>query len=385
VTETPKIIVKSINTQGVNYNIGDILTINSSDIGLTGFGNPNLGVTETELEKFIFTSIPMRATTDSKGNNLYQLEEDPFVNTSTDFPIRDFTVLGTLTENTSDSTKLDFEVFEDIVLDRGVGMTDGYLMWMLQLDLNTGGVVSTQNFNNLVTYLGENPTQGYYERSRFPDLIWISPDDVQTNQYSGNIPAPVSLELDQEPVIQFNFLQGSKMVLNPSPQQIVYGGQVVFQNLTLIEEFVALKINTVDEITNYFFTQKTNLDTDITYLKSLQYENLKYSTTNDNDVEEQTNIILGKFIPYTSFTPMRREKISAGEKIRASFENIPKSKLYKINLNRQDQLPTVPEPLLYNDNYTQFIPYGIDNVYNTNIKYKNESGSNNPFNNITQT
>ncbi len=92
-----------------------------------------------------------------------------------------------------------------------------------------------------------------------------------------------------------------------------------------------------------------------------------------------------KFNPYTSFTPIRREKISAVEKIRASFENIPKSKLYKINLNRQDQLPTVPEPLLYNDNYTQFIPYGIDNVYNTNIKYKNESGSNNPFNNITQT
>ena len=30
-------------------------------------------------------------------------------------------------------------------------------------------------------------------------------------------------------------------------------------------------------------------------------------------------------------------------------------------------------------------PYGLDNVYNTNIKYKNESGSNNPFNNITQT
>ena len=386
VTETPKIIVKSINTQGVNYNIGDILTINSSDIGLTGFSNPNLGVTETELEKFIFTSIPMRATTDSKGNNLYQLEDDPFVNTSIDFPIRDFTVLGTLTENTVNSNKLDFEVFDDIVLDRGVGMTVGYLMWMLQLDLNTGGVVSTQNFNNLVSYLGDNNlTQGFYKRSKFLDLIWISPDDVQTNQYSGNIPAPVSLELDQEPVIQFNFLQGSKMVLNPSPQQIVYGGQVVFQNLTLIEEFVALKINTVDEITNYFFTQKTNLDTDITYLKSLQYENLKYSTTNDNDVEEQTNIILGKFIPYTSFTPMRREKISAGEKIRASFENIPKSKLYKINLNRQDQLPTVPEPLLYNDNYTQFIPYGIDNVYNTNIKYKNESGSNNPFNNITQT
>ena len=395
VSETPKVIVTAINTQGVNYNIGDVLTINSSDIGLSGFSNPKLEVTETELEKFIFTSIPMRAIRNSSGELLYELEANPFEISSTVFPARDFTVIGTLAENTSDSTKLDFEVFEDIVLDKGVGMTDGYLMWMLQLDLNTGGVVSTQNFNNLVNYLSSfvptliDPTrnleQGFYDTTKFPELIWISPDDVQTNQYSGNIPAPVSLGLDQDSVIQFNFLQDSKMVLNPSPQQIVYGGQVVLSNLTLIDEFVALKINTVDEITNYFFTQKTGLDTDITYLKSLQYENLKYSTTQDNEVEEQTNIILGKFIPYTSFTPMRREKISEGEKIKATFENADVNRLYKINLNRKYQLPTVPEPLLYNDNYTQFIPYGLDNVYNTNIKYKNESGSNNPFNNITQT
>lgn len=378
----PRLEIKEITNQGKNYDVGDILTINASDIGLSGNTNPTLIVTETELEPFIFTSIPMKAISDSK----FEIDLKPFESTIEEYPIRDFTVVGTISES---SSKLNFQVINDIVLDRGFGMKNGYLMWMMQLDINTGDFINTQYFNNLKTYLDSKKNtpntleQSFYQSNLLPDMVWISPDDVQTNQYDGDIPAPVSLTEDETQRIEFNFLQGSEMILNPSPQQLVYGNQVVISNLTLIDEFVALKINTPSEIENYFLRQKTGLNTDVVFLKSLQYENLKYSTVESNLIEEETNIILGKFIPYTSFTPMRREKISESERIRISFENIGRQN--KISINNRYQLPTKTEPTLFNDNYTQIIPYGLDGVYTTNIKYNNESSSDNPYNNITQT
>lgn len=380
--DTPNIIISSISNQGINYNVGDILTINSSDIGLSGFSNPSLEVEETELEKFIFTSIPMRI---QSGNPLIlELESNPFENTSTEYPIRDFTVIGTLTTSQESPNTLNFEVYNDIVMDRGTGMVENYNMLMLQLDLKTSGIIDTTRFNNLVTYLrAKNFLNLSNDSSSYKKLIWINPTEVQTNQYGGDIPAPVSLVDDPGTgYYQFNFLSGSKMVLNPSPQQIVYAGEVVFQNLTLIEEFILLKINRVDEITKYFFSQKSGIDTNVTYLKSLQYDKLKYSTTEDNNISEGDKIVLGRFIPYTSFTPMKRKKISRLDKFKATFENLSSNRTYKINLNVDSQLPTEPDNTVYNDNYAQLIPYGLDSVYKTNVKYSKEAGSSNPYNNI---
>tara|TARA_R110000772_G_scaffold92854_2_gene189867 strand:- start:288 stop:797 length:510 start_codon:yes stop_codon:yes gene_type:complete len=167
------------------------------------------------------------------------------------------------------------------------------------------------------------------------------------------------------------------MKLNPSPQQMIYGGQITIGNVTLTEEFAGLNINDVKGITNYFLSQKSKFDTDVVYLKSLQYPSLGYSETSENQVNTNTPIILGKFIPYSSFTPMTRSRRSERGIDYANsigFNNVKAEELLG--------LPEITEPLQYNNNYTQIIPYGLDEVYNTDIKYNKESGSNNPYNNI---
>ena len=361
----PKIKITNVRNQGANYDIGDLLKLDGKAIGLKS--DPELKVEKTELEKFLFISIPMDSN--------YLLDPNPLLNFEDKYPNRDFSVIGTIGPNNN------FEIFEDLVVDRGFGMKDGYTMWMIQLDLNSNSIINQTNYNNLINYIKSkkylNPR---YKRTYYPGLIGIVPDSVQTNEYSGSIQAPVSLGVSQNQTIEFNFLQNSKMVLNPSPQQFVYGGEIVLGNNTLIEEFVSLNINNQQEIINYFLGQKSGLDTDVVYLKSLQYPQINYSTEDINQVNTNTEIVLGKFIPYSSFTPMVRGNIEDGFSVKFNNFLIRENFRYKGTYI----LPKIPGNTLYNNNYTQIIPYGLDEVYNTDIKYGKESGSDNPYNNITQ-
>ena len=370
----PEIIVRGVDNPGANYGVDDILTIDQTSIGLSGNTNPSLRVTGTELEKFLFTSIPMDSN--------YTLSSTPLQGNNPSFSNRDFSVIGTLVPS-ENGDYLNFDIFDDLVTDRGVGMRNGYLMWMVQLNLATGGFISTDYLNNLNNYLKppKNLTQGFYDSGKFLELIWVSPDDVQANQYSGNIPAPISLGVSTGQSIEFNFLSGSQMVLNPSPAQIVYGGEIITGNLNLVEEFATLNINTPKEIKNYFLSQKTNINTNVTFLKSLQYQSLNYSTQDSNNVDLQDKIILGKFIPYTSFTPMTRSKDQL-ETIKA-LKDLG-AELTQSLINQLFGLPTVVDDTLYNTNYTQIVPYGLDGVFNNNIKYPGEYGSNSAKSNIPQ-
>ena len=368
----PEIKVTGIANQGGNYQVEEILTIFPPDIGLCSKQYPKLKVEKTELEKFIFTSIPMDSN--------YNLDPDPEFTPRNDYPNRDFTVAGTIDSNNN------FEIFQDLILDRGFGMTPGYTMWMIQLDINSGGFISQENYNNLKNYITKfkgNTTKVVknprFKRDYYPALIGIVPDSVQENEYSGSIQAPVTLGVSQNKTVEFNFLQDSKMKLNPSPQQMIYGGQITIGNVTLTEEFAGLNINDVKGITNYFLSQKSKFDTDVVYLKSLQYPSLGYSETSENQVNTNTPIILGKFIPYSSFTPMtrsRRRERGIDFASNIGFNDVQKEEFLG--------LPEITEPFQYNNNYTQIIPYGLDEVYNTDIKYNKESGSNNPYNNIIQ-
>ena len=370
----PVISITGITNQGENYQVGEILTIFPPDIGLCTKQYPKIKVEQTELEKFLFTSIPMDSN--------YNLDPDPEFTSRNDYPNRDFTVAGTIDSNNN------FEITQDLILDRGFGMYPGYTMWMIQLDINSGGFISQDNYNNLKKYISNTirspNTKQYqntiYARNAYPALIGIVPDSVQENEYSGSVQAPVTLGVPQNKTIEFNFLQNSKMVLNPSPQQLVYGGQITIGNATLTEEFAQLNINDVKGIANYFLSQKSNFDTDVVYLKSLQYPSLGYSETDDNQVNTNTPIVLGKFIPYSSFTPMENSKKE--REIDSFFRDF--AGLDEVTTERIVGLPDIVESPLYNNNYTQIIPYGLDEVYNTNIKYNKESGSDNPYNNIVQ-
>ena len=317
-------------------------------------------------------------------DSTYTLSSTPLQGDNASFTNKDFAVIGTLVPS-EDGADLIFEVFDDLVTDRGVGMKVGFLMWMVQIDLTTGGFISTSYRTNLNSYLLtlNSLTQGFYATGKFTNLIWIAPDNVQTNQYSGNTPAPFSLGVSTNQNIEFNFLSGSQMVLNPSPAQIVYGGETVIDNLNLVEEFTALNINTPKEIKNYFLARKTNINTSVTFLKSLQYQNLVYDTEDDNTVTPQDNIILGKFIPYTSFTPMSRAIVEK-KKLIFIWAIIPIPVIEKV-IHTQIGLPTIVDDTLYNPNYTQIIPYGLDGAFNNNVNYTGEYGSNSPKNNIPQT
>ena len=333
-------IIVSVENPGINYSEGDILTINSSDIGLANYNNPTLNVSSTFLEIFLFKSIPM--------NKEGTLSADFFTASFTSFPTQDFSILGTFS-NTGGfqplNTQNDF-IFEGI-LSRGFNFSSSSTdpnnnIFLMQLTVKDQNFINFTYQSSLTNFIDSNTYDTYNT-----GIVSIVASSVSDNTYNGDTPAPISLlPVNSTQDIQFNFLGNSDMILNSSNPQLIYGGENTSSigtctNSDLINTFINLKISNEKDLENLFSLGKAGgLDTTLTNLKSLQYSDIKYSSSLGTCVPTtNSKIVLGKFIPYSSFTPM-------------TGTNNP---------------PTTVGDVLYNENQFGIIPYGLDLLYQSKI------------------
>ena len=324
----PRVELKTIN-QGKNYNTGEILTFSGTSIGLNS--DFKIQIIEVEMESFTFVSIPM--------NSKYQLASDPINASENDFPNRGFVVEAQLQSGGA----LEFAPTANSI---GFGMELNRNIYFYQTNTRTGEIINNTYYNNLVEFLKTTQTAATSRSITIPinnSLIFVTPTSIQDVEYSGTLAAPTSLGIEQGTNLGFNFLNYSDMVLSPSPPQLVYGGEIISNNKILVEVMSDLGINEPDEVENFFINNKTGIDTNITFIKSLQYTSLNYSEQNTNSVENNSEIVLGKFIPYSNFTSMRTR-------------------------NGKLPDPEVVDKTYYNYNRFQLIPYGLDSVYQSKVE-----------------
>lgn len=125
-----------------------------------------------------------------------------------------------------------------------------------------------------------------------------------------------------------------KITYNKSPPQIAFldtagNAQISLEILNLLKSTTDPKIieNYINSSSNGIYPPNTNVQ----FLKTLQYQTLNYSKDQNNNIDAIQPLILGRFIPYSDFT----------------YQYTPSNTKYQ----------------LYNGNYTQFIPYGIEHIY----------------------
>ena len=318
-------VTAEVTQGGLNYELKDLLTFNSSNIGMSLFTNPVFEVSATYKQPYIFRAVPM--------NSSGVLSKDPLKAGQQDnFPTRDFSLLATF-DNVNGLVPLT-STFSESILSSGFNYELDSTVYMIQLDTVTGSYGTSQTGDAVIDNLSKNPQD-------LKGFITIKPVSVTDGNYSGRAPAPFSLLPDGSTIPKFNFLGNSLMKLDKSKPQLVYGGETYLGTSTLIETFASTGIKDVKGIENFFASEKSGgLETDVTFLKSLQYKDIKYVTTEGEiSVNGVSQIILGKYIPYASFTPMTGSDIPA---------------------------QTVGTEI-YNSNTFSFIPYGQDNIYDTSF------------------
>ena len=159
-------------------------------------------------------------------------------------------------------------------------------------------------------------------------------------------------------------MDNSNNSFSSSPQQIVYGGEKMFTGENVINfiaenPFIQGKI-TSNSLTKFFNEATLPSGQIITgdfspmNLKSLQIDKLKY--TSDETMPDVTGskIILGRFIPYSQMTPAV---------LRVKGETIDILTGMADTDSDTGRLGYGTANTLYNKNYSQFIPYGVQNVY----------------------
>ena len=130
--------------------------------------------------------------------------------------------------------------------------------------------------------------------------------------------------------IQYKYYNNDKNIIyNKSPPQIAF-----IDNITVGVELLELLKGKTDPSILEGFLNSSGLFfppiSGINYIKTMQFQSLNYNTEVKNEIDAIQPLVLGRFIPYSSFTYQ-----AAGEK----------------------------SATLYNSNYTQLIPYGIEHIY----------------------
>lgn len=159
---------------------------------------------------------------------------------------------------------------------------------------------------------------------------------VSTNILLSPSPYPLIPNISSEDKIEFNFWQDSVGEYNDSPQQILYYGDF----LGVSSNFIG---DPADSLQTFLLENKIaqTAFTDAIFLQSLQIPSFNYIQDESvfSLVEYYEGLVLKRFIPYSDFTP-------------------PKS-------SSDDNLPDKTGDIKYiNYNNCQFVPYGLESVYN---------------------
>jgi hypothetical protein len=168
----------------------------------------------------------------------------------------------------------------------------------------------------------------------------ISVTEVTTSDYLVRQPAPVSLGKDVK--MEYNFMSNSPMVLDPAPSQLVYAGATVQggDSLTTILTDSNVDLTSNESFIRYISQNSLEGKTEITFLKTLQFSSLNYSTKEVRSPSTQEQPILGKYVPHSIMTSVT----GSGSGL------------------KWDKGDTY-----YNSNNFQFINYGSINPYKRNF------------------
>lgn len=366
-----KVVKVTVVSPGKNYSQGDEITINDNQIGSENSGtNLTINVSsDTINEETIMVSFPG----DDNGTPIYP----PNNLTGKNIVTSNFSMRGTIISSNSNLYFKRSNSEAGYIVSGGLGSFKlGQKIYLYPQNLTEEEISNLDPFKN---------TQ-----------LFVTVNQLSDKTYQRNLESPINLQnIERNKIVSsldflepnsFNFMENSSMELEPSPPQIIYLGESL-QGTTLLEEFaISNTINSSDDIRTYMVTKKSNgINTDINYLKTLQFENLNYRSYKEkkdviNSISNNEQLVLGRFVPYMSFTPVYRrfkEKIKYlvlpifGIPIPIPYVSRPAT----INpVTGKKDTETDEGSIVYgvsnkqfNANYTQFIPYGIDNFYFTQV------------------
>ena len=264
------------------------------------------------------------------------------------------------------------------VLNKGFGYQKNEKVYIVQTDYNN--IILTQGLDSHIVTLQDFNNSNYSaERKK---LAFIRVSELET--YSGSKYSLLSG--DQEPEELYNYFSNSypffkikynnvpsyleDKVYGKSPPQIAFlgeeSGEDESKTMTLAKKYLVdsdTNSGTNPESFNNFFSDNNQQGeshiTNVNYIQTIQFENLNYklenSTTTNlknnsnyflnpfaNNLSSGAELILGKFIPYRYFN---------------TLDGIESN---SVQANK----------FMYNNNYAQFIPYGLKHIYEEFIDLK---------------
>ena len=200
----------------------------------------------------------------------------------------------------------------------------------------------------------------------------LSFNDSDTNSTPVYSTTADSIPLDTN-AIQYNYYNNSPGKYESSPPQIAFVGDGTIDNLKNI-----IKEGSAEELTSYFFAEKKSPDsfyTGVENIKTIQFTDLNYigsdigdidtNVVKNNSLGENIQPVLGRFIPYTAFQPPKRLKINSKKYY------VPGKGSFVENIYLPGPATVPGDYIYYNNNYTQLVPTGIDNIYNSAIDSQN--------------
>ena len=200
----------------------------------------------------------------------------------------------------------------------------------------------------------------------------LSFNDSDTNSTPVYSTTADSIPLDTN-AIQYNYYNNSPGKYESSPPQIAFVGDGTIDNLKNI-----IKKGSAEELTSFFFAEKKSPDsfyTGVENIKTIQFTDLNYigsdigdidtNVVKNNSLGENIQPVLGRFIPYTAFQPPKRLKINSKKYY------VPGKGSFIENIYLPGPATVPGDYIYYNNNYTQLVPTGIDNIYNSAIDSQN--------------
>jgi len=228
-------------------------------------------------------------------------------------------------------------LLDPVIIDGGQNYIENSIIYINQYDSDNKSVFGTSFNENTITtkYMKELP---------FLTITSISSSGVSLE------PAPDALF--KNPAfngINYNFWEDSPGTYTNSPQQIIFYGDYIngVSEISGVSKYNGTPV----DLSNYFLNNKIDDSafTEINFLTSLQIPSFYYQNITNpiSQIEPHEGLTLKRFIPYREFAPPL--------------------------LNTGEIIPTgVNGDTFINYNYCQFIPYGIENLYDRKFSSIND-------------
>lgn len=390
-----KVTNLQISNPGSGYNSSQIVTIPFTEIGGSASSDNISFGCSVKTEVFIFKA----ATEYTNAGVTYYLPPEVIPPTTTTYTQKNsgFQIIAAVEQNSSGSVSITTEnsiidpnkpdggkYFLPLgILSGGSGYVENDTLYMLQYNLD-GELVAPALTINASDPAGVTETGTCIKTNCIP----ITVTDISSPGYTPGAPAPgilASSETISEFNLEYNFMDNAKNFFSVSPQQIVYGGNPALGSDGIITELSRqIKGNLTSDATRNLFLINKDSNTgkinsggsfSMLNLKSIQVEKLKYKKVNISDAStityqniDSSKVIVGKFIPYSYFSPAFRSDDDKKDLISSYFSVNKAARNWNLTFGTawdtsKFLLKYDVNEIYYNENNTQLIPYGIENVY----------------------